>query len=497
MVNQDLIRNLINTYAPKSHPNDEIVSVGASMLAEVQKQKSSLPYLVDDDESDTNKPQNAVPESLCHSFYRMLGLPVVHKDKITFYNPGHYGAKNLNQSVITAVDQNQDSDLKKIEIQREAKSLEYGKLYEDSQNLFYKLDVLLYPRSVELLESSALKVKLTDQKQTIKYRSKYQETYHILRPFKCSSDILKKIDIYHKHTLAPFAPIEDAKIFGDPIKRQYLETVCWIRFANSQLLTDTQSDPYLQQISTKLNLYNSIATGSQISKFSAAEAYIVDSLLSLLINSAVYIASLNVQLNKLAQNTIREGIQENVGISSEYDPEIASIQSKKDTITGIITTMPPEIIDYGGNLIKLNNTFNAALTPQFISLLSIGTNQLDAQLKKRKEFKAKFAEQINSINKNSFYMIGEVSGLGVIDIISIMLAFWSISQESLLSFLDSPAFNRMYMHRELRNKLVQDRYTNGSAPKTIEEALNELDTAVCNNLSLAKEVINYGANNLI
>lgn len=67
---------------------------------------------------------------------------------------------------------------------------------------------------------------------------------------------------------------------------------------------------------------------------------------------------------------------------------------------------------------------------------------------------------------------GEISGLGLVDILAIYTALWSIKIEDLLDLLDEDSFNRLNTFNPgLRTKDVNDRQQRAPAVVTAIEAL--------------------------
>lgn len=84
---------------------------------------------------------------------------------------------------------------------------------------------------------------------------------------------------------------------------------------------------------------------------------------------------------------------------------------------------------------------------------------------------------------------GEVSGLGLIDILAIYTALWAIPIEALISLLDDNAFERLYVFNpELRTAEVQERRQLGESTIEGDEALRQLENKVINLLKFADQL---------
>jgi hypothetical protein len=79
---------------------------------------------------------------------------------------------------------------------------------------------------------------------------------------------------------------------------------------------------------------------------------------------------------------------------------------------------------------------------------------------------------------------GEGSGLGLVDILAIYTALWTIKIEELLGLLDQTSFDRLYnFNVDLRTEAVLERRNGGG--KNITESLNSLEKKIGNILSFA------------
>lgn len=83
---------------------------------------------------------------------------------------------------------------------------------------------------------------------------------------------------------------------------------------------------------------------------------------------------------------------------------------------------------------------------------------------------------------------GEISGLGLIDILAVYAALWSIDLDVLVSLLDNNAFNRLYENKSLRNSNVMSRHNSG--PKySGKDAIVKLENRVINILAFADRLL--------
>ena len=76
--------------------------------------------------------------------------------------------------------------------------------------------------------------------------------------------------------------------------------------------------------------------------------------------------------------------------------------------------------------------------------------------------------------------------------IALMMSFWLLPQDQLLSMLDNESFNRLYLNTALRNSFVESRNTSKKASHDISIVINSMDKIVLSLLMIASEIINSG-----
>lgn len=105
----------------------------------------------------------------------------------------------------------------------------------------------------------------------------------------------------------------------------------------------------------------------------------------------------------------------------------------------------------------------------------------------------------NKISENAFLalkkiemIVGEIAGIGLIDVLSIYLALWSIDVKTLISFLDDESFDRMYNNiSEIRFiPEVAQRKSSGSLMK-ISDTLKNFENVFANIQSFVDKNFQY------
>ncbi len=235
--------------------------------------------------------QPNIIESHCHTFYRIIGFPVVKKGGSDFYNPGYYGTEDLpsEKTRRTSIDDNQDKDLEYVETLREASCFTNNFNYTNKDTkLQYRLDLLQYPIKINILDDKLGPFDL-DNGQFYKNtnRAKFVDVSKILRPFKCVPKICNNVQPLTSKICAPFISDLSANVRGESLQRSYLEFVARTRF--SQDITGKQASDTLENLL--------VATGDQfgetigfakysenIAIFSEVESYIISQMISSLIS---------------------------------------------------------------------------------------------------------------------------------------------------------------------------------------------------------------------
>jgi len=451
-----------------------------------------------DDETTHKNPYNPViHESFCHAFYRILGLPVVSPLLKDFYNPGYF-APDLNdyKKSRANIDNNQ-GNLYNLEKQRELICSSNMSLFlsKSEEALKYKVAILQYPRKINILKE------LPDQNcyvedlqiETITDRpDKYKQVTHILRPFRCNAYIapVDRVFVPSKNLAAPFyySTLDPQIETFDPT---YLETVCKIRFSTTAMTGSVQIDSLellkkaLKSIQTSgLNIFSNILENQSV-----IETYTLTTLMNGFINACIEYAEKIKEYKNLAAryNAIEEQ-------NSVLATEIEWLEESKIWYESIQAFIPTNLNVLTANNVQTSNIDNGVLTAPLMNLLNSPVNKLNKMLAEKNDKKKKHSSEINNLSSNMFYTSGEVHGIGTLEMIAMMISFWSLSQESLLSMLDAPAFNRLYENNPtLRNKTVLERNKKSDkAPhKNIIEVMSEFDSNVYNLLSLADSIIEY------
>src|SRR5690606_34115527 len=143
------------------------------------------------DQTNSKDPFPPLPESFCHTFFRILGLPVLHKNKVEFYNPGFYGTEDTKDEKTrrSKIDTAQDPNLIIFEKKREQVCNDNNLAFNSSDSkIKYRLEMMQSPLPINMLDPTAgFDPLLPDKKQIIDNypnRVDFKKVAKILRPFK-------------------------------------------------------------------------------------------------------------------------------------------------------------------------------------------------------------------------------------------------------------------------------------------------------------------------
>ena len=467
------------------------------ILRDINGFRSNFQFNANQDPKQPN-PLPPLKESYAHTFYRILGLPVISADKSRFYNPGFYG-NEIGQIEIdrrNAIDQAQDQALANIETKREFVCYGYGLNFESASSKYqYRFDLLKQPMSVDVLDDNKGPFELDQQIDPVDKRAVYKPAQKILRPFKCMPNLTNSITPITNIICAPFVNESNSKIRNVTITKPYLEFVARIRLSKD-ITTNTTENKLSQALSKKiesLDLETVLSSFVTTAKdFSLLELYVVEQLIISLIDIC---NKLNKEKKK-AQDLIAkmearlEG--EDISFTTEgvvFDTLEKWIAEREEKIAAkelLLSQIP------GFNLPGIgisNNPIKCPLTNVFIELIQPDLINLKKELDELNNEKKKRVKLFNSINSELFYIIGEVNGFGAIDALAMMLAFWLISTKELVSMLDNESFTRLYKEPSLRSDIVEERDSVQAPLISISDVMESYDKNVALILKLSNSIV--------
>jgi hypothetical protein len=454
----------------------------------------------------TNIKQEQTPqESRCHAFYRLLGLPV--SDGTTLYSPGFDQPNNNNASINNAkiaIAKNllNNKPLVSLIDYRENQAREYLSYFADQgldasilamslgevrqfsaplKNLTGPFDSSINHQiySSSLLQRLIQNVVNTDGSKTVYLDS---NRIHILSPFIVDPRIDFNVFPKRSTIAVPFLQDKTQTRLTDDVylPRPYIEKVCRDRFDSSDkttsygtsitnILGNIKSTNYYQSSSLLQSAFGNI---SNITDETVQFANYINAIQSSL--KQLYQAVSSVRMVLAADPTNNGAAKYNwTPIPSTSGPEQSS------TTRDLYTQQPndPNNTQLDQNIIanlfqqSLNNISNKLtslqaaniggfafdgieLTPDQNSTDALGDTYvapIDSQMNER----ASLTDAANTGIQNIERLVGEFSGIGLIDIFVISAAFWTLDKSSLISLLDSTAINRMLTNANLQDPIVQ------------------------------------------
>ena len=503
---------IFNLDALESFKNEhiDVAKLGDNLIkGQLEQIRSRLELSQGDtqtEQTDEYRKWGILTESYCHAFYRVLGLPVISKDQYNFYNPGFVGLPQTpseEKDRRSSIDKSQDPALLQWEQNREFLCSVNLLIFQNpATRLNYMLDMMTSPIAINMLDSNITDPFTPDTgqvKANYGNRVKFPTVSKILRPFKCVPIITNDIAPLTNKICAPFVLGKDANVYQTPLTRPYIELVARIRFA-SDVASYTSTNKFKTAIQDKMSALGILDKFlKNIQGFSDIEAYTFYQLFVSFVSICRSIKQIMTDNSKLANN-INALVQQ--GGTAEFDKtgeattisnldrEIANTESEKAARELILSQMP--IDNSNVDTTRLQNTISCLLNNTFISLVSGDIKSIQKQLTDLQQQKSTQLRLFNSINKNSFYTLGEVTGIGLIDIMALMMSFWLVPQDQLLAMFDGPTFQRLYMEPKLRNSVVQARYQNNKfdySSVSIAQALTSMDNSVLNLLGVASSIV--------
>ncbi len=469
------------------------------ILREVNSLRSNYQFHEKPDPKDVN-PLPPRKESYCHAFYRILGLPVISADRSKFYNPGFFGndAGSDESSRRESIDKNQDPVLKVIEGLREVTNYENTLNFDSEETkLQYRFEMLQFPIKINIMDENKTAFDPDQQTDFVEGRSTFKPARKYLRPFKTVPDLTNNVFPVTNMISAPFVNESNSMVRKTQLNKPYLEFVARIRFSKD-IQTSTDNNALITTLKNKIETLSgensSITTAfdNTLKDMSVIELYVVEKMLTSLYD----LCNKTNEEKQKGHNIVSRllsyfeddslSLQKGEVVFDTLDKEIKNREAHVAAMELILSQIPNYSIPGVGTI---KNPIKCPLTASFIEFVQPDIINLRNEITELNSEKQKRIQMFNSTNSELFYLLGEVNGIGLIDIITIMLAFWLITPEQLLAFFDNSSFNRMYREPSLHVDVVETRYTSGVSTVSITEAVSALDEIVLNLLKLAEAIV--------
>lgn len=460
-------------------------------------------------------------ESRLNAFYRKLGLPVVNSDG-QYFSPGidiNANSDFQRRSDVLLVKEMifNNKELSRIFENREfifkdysrifssgnfnAKALLLGSMFIRSfKDQFGNTDPLIYDknqtqyiteRGKQLSEFYNSDETQTEDIKNLISSSKFISN-HPLKPFIVDPRISIHPD--SNNIAAPFLlDGSQLKYFNNlSYQRPYIETVISFRLNNknniqkrtniSQILLNIKNNPFILN-KELINLANSPETNLQNSDAFVFNNYLkqLKILINTLIKNINELIDVRKQINfQVIPDTIN-GLEGPVSLeklsngdinNKEIDNTILELSyllslNKSASLTG--NTEDDQIVNEN-NFLFSDPDDDTIASSKSEAIYSIETNYKKL-INRRNQIGANGIDSL----KNIEYIMGEFSGLGLIDIVAIRAAFWLISYEDLLGLIDEYTYNRLTKYRKNLNASGISRTTDiMAALKGFEDKVKEI-----------------------
>ena len=332
---------------------------------------------------------------------------------------------------------------------------------------------------------------------------------HILKPFIVNPVIANSIQPPTNLICVPFLKnIADTKLNKNTtLQRPGIETIIRVRFTNNP--TDTlflddvrkivngeaspsQSTATLDRqgiIDTLEAVFQINDLGSVPDSFNTSLSNIQLTTIGGLVKT---LKSIIIQLQKSLEPIQQASININwFPIPSVEGPEIVRGSSLNrfglalSDIDKKITSLKLQIFSSNSS----NNAPNLAslgdFASPFASFSPTAVSTMNTELDNLQSKKKNYSDGAFKAMSNMELISGEISGLGLVDILALYIALWSIEDKYLLGLIDNDAFERLYNYnKDLQGvPAVADRH-NGNKP-TVKDCLIKLEEKVINVLTFA------------
>lgn len=475
-------------------------------------------------------------ESRAHAYYRALGLPVMAQSG-AFFNPG-FNPKQLAKARTEnfRISNSIDDNIIFMQAFRENRSQQQSFLFRTAlTNASALAAVMDRPNKFQVIDTNLGIFDRDLQENTLSARRRFlinnytdkdgnqitdrtlngfnfavDKISHPIRPFLVDPTIIEVIQPDERQIAVPFLQSRnDLRLeAGKFVFRPGIEFVLTLRLSQTPLNESDVLESIIFGVDPEASL--------ELASVSAAEAkQLVFALLGERAVSADDIDFLTttpfefVQINVLVKTIkalaikLSEAVDTifNVANNIEWTPlpgEFGPEDEANLKIAGLIrqrvfsSELEKRIreLETKISINKLKGDTKINSNEYIISSYENAQNLFQKELNEAKEQRADFVSRGARALRTIEVITGEVSGIGLVDMVAIYTALWAIDIDVLISLLDENAFNRLYESRpDLRNTNVESRRSSGAVFSGIE-AMERFQTQIVNLLSFADSVFN-------
>jgi hypothetical protein len=472
---------------------------------------------------ELNTPQ--YQESRCHTFFRMIGFPIVDEDG-GFHSPGFDPNLNTDSSGITSnaqIDQLivSDTDLKSQLNNREllvynyrnvflnggllAQAAALGSIYIRSfANQFSDTDPLVLDPN----QTQTISERITEIFQFYSYQFQQSDilsseftnnltSVHLLKPFIVDPRIDAAIHPATNRICAPFLRDKtQTKIFNDPtsaasyLSRPYIENVITTRF-NNQNVTQLAGSAFINQILADIRSDGNITdpdilsiTSNALAGLYSSELVIFDNyfkIMRIILDQLVmsirliqrYQGVINFDPIPDTQNGVEAGT--NGGALAALDPNDPNNQDIENDIILLTQKKYLNDINFTTGLQGVPDPGDFVFSNLNDIVYSVNKNiqkSYDDNIAKATDIRMQLGNEGITALQNIEIVMGEFSGLGLIDIVAIQAALWIMPANSLLGLIDARAFTRIGNYRKNNINL------NGASQNPVLQSLTDFEATL-------------------
>jgi hypothetical protein len=476
-------------------------------------------------------------ESRIHAFFRMLGLPVVHAEGNIYYSPGFDPYRSEQDKKVQNVDAKINSSGEKdFILKRETDPQNFKNIFRrrDVASVLLTL-AQRHPKPFDSIEEGSGDVdQRTEEFNSFFERNDYFTQYkgswetffgatvhgksltgwrHLIKPITVDPFIWKTVSPATNEVCAPFMPKNASATRNgknspkNDLIRPEIENIIIKRM---EAYIDDESFAVffdnMKKAMTNDKSARDLAESIDIGSFRAAVLAIADknkideNTINTVFKDTSYTQVLAVtyftKLIKVCINVLYKSMQKIDEIEKEINwvplpdpsgpefnnPAKVGLYPNRETITDLdkriagleIKLIASQLLekakDNVGGILKY--AFNYLKQTNFGDDDELFSKELNEAKGERQQL---VRDGFNAL-KNIELITGEISGLGLIDIFSILGALWALDDKSLLGLIDDNAFNRLVVfYKELDNSPIIERAQN---PQDIYETLQKFEEKI-------------------
>ena len=513
----------INYYSDQETFNLDFEALTQSFIQPIDNIRSHFNGLVNNN-TNLNTPQ--YQESRCHTYYRMIGFPIVDPSNLNFYSPGYdpnlnTDAAGLARNLAIAnniVNNKANYDFVNNQLNpRENIPNMYSALWA-AKSVFAEAVYLgsSYIRSFDRQFGSVVNPFALNKNQVQLIQERNADIFsffddelqsfvndkalnsllssnHLLAPFVTDPRIDSSIRPIKNRIAAPFLfDKSQTKLFsGDYVQRPFIERVISVRFNNSNVMLNTGGQT-LQDIINQINNNPNITDPNLVALGSnpIGQAYSSNQVIF-----QNYYKMVKIVIEELVDQIRQvQDIRQNINFQPIPDPKLGPESGlPANTLNTAIpndpnnTQIENQIVQLQQKQIVNDAILDAGLQDGVPDPGDFAFSNIDDIVgDSTKNLKKSYQESISSLMdardqvgndgitalQNIEIIMGEFSGIGLIDMIAIQMALWILDPASTLGLIDNRARDRIKLRKDINVKNI--------IPNSIDISLENFQLVLAN-----------------